>query len=583
MSSVPLAPQVFREQAQKLIECIGVSRIVVVDDEYREWGVEDLIGLCSGLRPDQLARLPNLSGIDFSANLGVWSALVRDRWAALDSTERGRVLAETRMLGPSEIDGEDGDGDGSPQKEDLGAARSLEGIFAGLTGCEFNTLSLEQWQERRESFLEDERATGTVFLFDRDFSNEGGSPDAGIELVREMQDRAVGCCGLLSHTIHIDGERDAWRQIVDEFNLRRDKFVVIAKRRLTGNSSGYSDFLEMLRLVGLSGRYATLKSAAWSVFEESVVAAGDFVDSMSVFDFDKAVFRASRRDGVWEPETLFRMFAILMRREALKRLHQDEALVSDVAEARRISGCYDGLGGVVAVAESSPKAMHIQRFESYESQEELNRFHLPIDLGDIFERVSTRKRFILLVQPCDLIVRQGGKRTYETKYRRTGALVELADNRGERRDGWGELPFYHETTGESAFANYAKIHHVLLSILDLCVFRADGVAEINLDQDCPNVAVQPWRERYEGLRELYEKALRRCDMLADGQAGRELQELVFPKLSATAHVVGVANGRTVAYDLKRVARLRQPWSGALLTEFTQYQARAAFEADLDDG
>ena len=486
------------------------------------------------------------------------------------------------MLAPGESHREDGDEVGDPQKEDLGAARSLEDILAGLSGCEYITLSLEQWQERRESFLEDDSAKGTVFLFDRDFSNEGGSQNAGIELVREVQDRPVGCCGLLSHTIDIDGERDAWRQIVDEFNLQRDRFVVVAKERLTGDSSGYYHFLEMLRLVGLSGRYATLKSAAWSVFEESVVAAGDFVDSMSVFDFDKAVFRASRREGVWEPETLFRMFAILMRREALGRLHQDEALFSDVVEARRMSGCYDALGGVVAAPESSPKAMQIQRFESYESPEELNRFHLPIDLGDIFERMSTRKRYILLVQPCDLVVRQGGRRTYEKKYRRTGALVELAGNRGGRRDGWGELPFYHEPTGEPAFANYAKIHHVLLSILDLCAFRADGVAEIDLDQDCPNVAIQPWRERYEGLRELYEKALKRCDDLADGRAGRELQELVFPRLSATAQVVGVASGRTVAYDLKRVARLRQPWSGALLTEFTQYQARAAFEPDLDD-
>ena len=271
-----------------------------------------------------------------------------------------------------------------------------------------------------------------------------------------------------------------------------------------------------------------------------------------------------------------------MRREARRRLHQDEALSSDVAEARRISGCYDSLGDVAASPPRSPKALEIQRFETYEAPEDLNRFHLPIDLGDIFERISTRKRYMLLVQPCDLMVRQGGRRTYEAKYRRTGALVELADNRGKRPDGWGELPFYDEATGEPAFANYAKVHHALLSILDLCAFRADGVAEINLDHDCPNVAIQPWRERYEGLRELYEKALKRCSDLAGGQAGRELQELVFPRLSATAQVVGAARGRTVAYDLKRVGRLRRPWSGALLTEFTQYQARAAFEPDLDD-
>ena len=34
------------------------------------------------------------------------------------------------------------------------------------------------------------------------------------------------------------------------------------------------------------------------------------------------------------------------------------------------------------------------------------------------------------------------------------------------------------------------------------------------------------------------------------------------------------------YTVQRTIRLRQPWSGALLTEFAQYQARAAFEHDF---
>ena len=201
------------------------------------------------------------------------------------------------MLAPDESYQEDGKDVGDTGKEDLVAARSLEEIFAGLRGCQYITLSLKEWEERRDEFLDDDRGKDTVFLFDRNFSNEGGSQDGGIELVREVQNKTIGGCGLLSHTIGTDSERDAWREIVDEFDLRRDRFVVIAKERLTRDSSGYRHFLELLRLVGLSGRYAKLKSVAWSFFEESVAAAGEFVDGMSVFDFDRAVFQSVENGG----------------------------------------------------------------------------------------------------------------------------------------------------------------------------------------------------------------------------------------------------------------------------------------------
>ena len=44
---------------------------------------------------------------------------------------------------------------------------------------------------------------------------------------------------------------------------------------------------------------------------------------------------------------------------------------------------------------------------------------------------------------------------------------------------------------------------------------------------------------------------------------------------------GSVSGKNMGYDLKRVMRLLQPWSGVLLSAFAQYQARAAFEYPFD--
>ena len=585
MDSATVTPEVIREHAQLLLTAIGVSRIIIVDDEYAESEVEELLGLCSTMPPEQAATLPHHNDIDFDADREIWTDLVRDRWKTLDSDTRRRVVTEARALVVMEASTTDGLESEDPKyAADTRAAQSLEDILEKLDECEYLTLSLKQWSDRKNALLADDKAANTILLFDRDFSEEDGSEDEGISLIREVQGTKVGYYGLLSHTVHVGSERDLWRRLTEEYGLDRDTFIVIAKARLTGESQDYYQFLRMLRFATLNGRYAGVKSNVWSIFEQSVADAKAALEGLSVLDFDRIVFGSSRREGVWEPDTLFRVFEILMRRESRIRLHQDENISAVVADARRISVIPRELAIALGEEEPSREALRIQRFENYDSADELNRFHVPIEIGDIFEKISTERRYILLAQPCDLMVRAGGKRAYENdKHGRTAALVELVlDNDSENtKDSWGELPFYDEDTGKPAFANFAKVHQVLLAALDLCVSRTDGIATIDISAACPDLLIDPWKERYTRLQRFFDAALTRYKQLADNPGCDDLKSLALPAASATVLFQATASNQTVGYDLKRVMRLRQPRSGALLTSVTQYQARVAFEHPFD--
>ena len=578
--------QTVRTHAQSLLSSIGVSRIVVVDDEYSEVEVETLIGLCSELDPELAATLPHLNSIDFRADREIWADSVRDCWGALNTAARESVLAQASAFQPEASPTDEDFTDPTTGQVDTEVAKSLEEILDKLEACEYVPLSLTQWRERGNELLTDNRAENTVFLFDRDFTREDGTENEGIELIRQVQHANVGYCGVFSHTFTVEGEHNAWRHLTAEHDLDQDTFIVIAKERLTSESPDYYQFLRMLRLVGLSGRYANVKLKTWWIFKKSVAEAEVAVERLSVPDFDRIVFGSSRREGVWEPDTLFRVFGILMRRAARRRLHQDDELFSHVSDARRISTISEKLAGALGEERASPEALRIQRFESYESAGDFNQFHFPIELGDIFEKISTRRRYILLAQPCDLMVRGNGKRSYDNKCRRTGAFVELVVNPGNRKDGWGVLPFYDEDTGGSAFANFAKVHQALLAVLDLCALRADGVAKIDVGAACPDLVIQPWKARYKRLVSFFSRALDRYEQLRNEQLrnrrlANDLNLLVLPRLSATVGHRATVDNRTVEYDLKRVMRLRQPWSGALFTSFAQYQARAAFKHPFD--
>ena len=574
-----VAQESARQDAIGLLRNVGVSRVVVVDDVYAA-RVSDVLGICDELGGTATAGLPHLDAVDPNDPDEERSDFIRDIWNGLSNSQRRRLLAEALRVSSTtnaeEVEAADG-----PTTGDAKAAGSLEDVLEDLEGVEFVPLSLSEWKENRGEYVAGEAALETLLLFDRDFSGEGGGENEGLRQIQQVQSDDVGFCGLLTHTVSLGEEYAHWQKLADEEGLNPDKFVVIAKERLRQEPPNYHRFLGMLRLTALSGRYAEVRNKAWSIFESSVDKAKSAMEGLSVLDFDRMVFASSREQSVWEPDTLLRVFGILMRRAASAGLHEDDDFLEVVAGARRVSDAAETIVGALKRDDGSNEALEMQRFECYDSGEELNRFFVPIDLGDIFRIGPAGKLYMLLAQPCDLVVRKTGRRNYETdRLRRMGAVAELVLDAKVKKESWGHLPFFEEVTGKSAFVNFGKVHQVPMTVLDLCAVNSGGSAAIDVEAAVPELLIEPWRVRYEKLCKLYREALGAHAKLTGKRFQRAITSLALPGSSSTLNVSPIVNGKSVRYEVERRLRLRQPRSGALLTEFAQYQARAAFEHDF---
>ena len=581
MNNVAAARESARRDAIALLKNVGVSRIVMVDDVYAA-NVSDLLGICDELGGLAAAGLPYLDAVDPNDPSEERSDFIRDIWKTLGNTQRRRLVAEARRVSAPETAGEIGDEAAEgPGAGDEKAASSLEGVLEELKGVEFVPLSLGEWTERRGEYLAGDAALETLLLFDRDFSGEGGGENEGLRQIQQVQLDEVGFCGLVTHTVSLGEEYAEWQKLATDHSLDPDKLVVIAKERLREEPPNYHRFLGMLRLTALSGRYAKVKHKAWSIFESSVGNAKSAMEGLSVLDFDRMVFASSREQSVWEPDTLLRVFGILMRRAASAGLHQDDSFLEAVADARRVSDASETIVRALEGDDGTNEALEMQRFECYDSGGDLNRFFVPIDLGDIFRIGSKGKLYMLLAQPCDLVVRKDGTRNYESnRLRRMAAVAELVLSANGKKESWGQLPFFGEATSEYAFVNFGNVHQVPMIVLDLCAVNSDGSAAIDVDAAEPELLIEPWRVRYAKLRKLYCQALRAHDRLKGGGFEGETASLALPGSSNTLDFSPIVNGKSVRYGVERTIRLRQPRSGALLTEFAQYQARAAFEHDF---
>jgi hypothetical protein len=621
--------------AKRLLQSIGVRRIVVVDDEYaaENISVEELIGICQELSPETAATLPSLEGVLFAAEPDVWGGSLRDAWAAMEAGKQAEVLRRARLLrdhgGPGVVflldeedeelstqepelahdvaqepglvksggDHESDTSPGSPQAtaaaeqilpdpRDSIAALGLQELLADLPDFTFQTLSLGQWRTAQDQYLSDEdEARHTLFLFDRDFRREQASDNEGLNLIREVQSQGALLCGLITHTVSVDAEYEAWDSLSRVHGLDRDRFLVIAKERLSVDDSvAHYSFLRMVRLAALSGRCGAVKKAAWTIFAASVEAANDAMERVSVLDFDQIVLASSRREGVWEPDTLFRIFSVFMRREARRRLHEDDTadIPSKVRDAREISVIPGDDEEAYGRERPCPEAIRVHRFELFESPEILNRHHLPIDLGDFFQD-ARGTQYILLSQPCDLMVRPNGRRAYDEKCTRQVALVEFVRNTGEKEPkvSWEKIDWYDEGTGSPAYLDFAIAHDVRLAVLDLCVLNEDGKAKIDVNGETPGGLIDSWQKHCTSVRNLFRTAANRYKDLGKKKVKDDIKKFLLPAASLSARFDVSVNGDVVSYEIQRVGRLLQPRAGTLLTRFAQYRSRAAFEHDLD--
>ncbi len=563
-----------RKAVDLLFNHIGIRRVVSVDDRQADskYGVEEFIGACISAGRSFVVDIPSLQSMPYSEDVNTWRDLIRQFWDNMDEGEKSKAFDDLQKI----VD--------TPHAEDTHAASALNSIFGNIELLEY---SLREWHDNRDRLLSEARGgVKTLFLFDKDLSREpeaGGTEEGGIELLRDIQESTTdseALCGILSHTTSIEQEYDAWRGY--EGRVEMDRFIFVSKQRL--EAKNWSGFAGTLKLLAINGACKDLVMRISDIIRDAHADALRKIKEFTVYDIEEIVFRSSNVEGVWEPDTLFRVFNLFHRAYAMDRAKADSNLRALTDKIRSVSTI-----STSTPAASQTKARNIQRLELYEDGANINRYYSPIELGDIFE--STKgpfqgNKYILIAQPCDLMVRmESGQRAPGVQ---EAVLAELTTAKppSSQLEAFFELPFY---SGEdsSLFVSFRKIHTVILFALDMCVFRNDGQAIFEIGKTCPTGVIPAWKNHYRHMQEwakgIMESSRKLCDELGisdDSEHFRSLAVLAMPPSSNTQLFQRSFSSSILNYNCKRVGRLTELRSSALLARFARYMARPAFLGPL---
>lgn len=567
---------------QQLLNVVSVNQVVWIDDDFRRdhrLVTENLIAAAEDRNPvigtlvSSYPFLADLAGgrVDPDAIL---TAL------RLESNERLKIL-EDALIAANAFEA----------KRLTLLASALSAVLGKIS---LETIDFEEWDRRKPELL---KKTKVMYLVDLE---NGQGTTKGIDVLKEIfstkDDDASRLSVVLTNTCQQDGEIEKGESIKGEIDARGniDGMVsVMAKSRLISDEgnfvidSAFSKPLHRICVRRITGKVARKCAEALSIGIESALEA---MNEIPISDMEEAVFARTWSEGGSELDVISRIFSVSSRSSLNKSLVAmlKEPPPGNFFKQLEILRQLITAGAVDHSNEKTDGRLITWRTaELFDDGDLVNGLHSPLECGDIFEK-ENGGRFVLVCAPCDLMVRgtDAKRQANEGVFLPIRTIsAESANLQAENKDQSSSsgrkyfLPSIGD--GEVQEVRFNDAFSVNLQVLDWCVWNKDGSVSIGLANKphLPGVLQVGWNKRLSDAHE-------RCRIALSGQPSKVPPEYatlcLFPDgfLEVRDLSSGAEKSKHLDFKLKRVGRLRTPYSDALLAAYLADAGRHGFDHDF---
>lgn len=610
------------ETAQKVISEIlnrlNIKSVIYVDDVFEQKiRIEKILGwVTQGYQafPNELEQLlPDVILDD--PDQRVLSDTFNHYWQSLNDVQKEEFIESlVKICGNRMV-----------FSKDLIGVTNIKAYFGDL--IDFVTPS--DWVSTKKKIILETSSPKSKYLclFDHNlseaatFQEEGSRSGAGLihDLLSTDNHENV-ICGLVTHTIQdIPTEMARWKELQTTYQIKLSDFLPLAKMRLEDPIL----FADGIKKTVLNGYCEQLKSILFSTLDEAIKNALKKVSDIDVYDFEYMVLRSSFESSEWEALTLIRLFQIFERDEIFGNMLLPENLINfnHVVNIAR---------PIAELLPSKHTESLVKVSRSIRHQELFEGEHLikctPLQAGDIFQSPNGNF-YILLAQPCDLIVRKKGSRNNERQVvplipvickKEEDLTAMLASQMGikgknlfdnlcqnehkeklfnalseKKVNFWKnriKLEYFVDDPSIISFASFPHTKWVNTEILDLAILDPEGRCCLNVFQT-PNINDQLpywWQLHLIKLTEKYSSIADEFNTINRAFSEAKQNEIVKKIYANSFHLDGQSpnfinvsfNEGIFDFGLVRKIRLREPNASRLLKNFSQFLSRDAFEMDI---
>lgn len=602
-----------RAALQALLDACSIKRVVTVDDSNRQAAEQEIDRdlVLAALRSNTLTVGALLSSDTTRGILTTVDGDVRDLADVIDDiemdppripedelkelTNAARLLTKAQAADEATAtltESDDGEERKPPINTDIESLTALEALFVDI--ATFQALTLEQWRHQKDSILGD--LSPVLVLFDRDFRLEGAGPTTGDQLIGDILTNRRGhvFCGMITHAATSpDVEMQIAAEIVTTAGIDLAEVIVIARDQVR---HAPLDMARKIKAAVLARELMSLRTLVSGALREATSDGITELQTLNAYTL-LALVEAASREGTHDARNIIRVAASHTRRSLERRMYHDDVTLGPLVQIRK-------------ARDTTPHEIHLhppddlaqrRHVDSFDDAEFLAVSNMPLEPGDIFRAVSPDQllkgqideqtaRWILLTQPCDTMMRPEGARTGNPKMFSVAPLEWIADSAAGRKVRASDFKldwFEPDRPGGDWYVRLAERSQIPTIYLDACVLDPEGVGRIDVGKSPPATLTPGWLKRYAALQSWATTKLDRLAALAENQGlSGDLRRVVVASLTGSTkelHTVTSAMDtkvRAVAFGVRRIARLSDPRTRALLTQFAQHLGRAAEEGTL---
>ena len=600
-----------KEQLHQLMQLAGVSNIYIVDDAIDNNGV-NYPHFIKVLKKAQISgKLGEIDAknevFDFADHDEVLEDYSRPFFEEATPAEQLQYMRQACEV-ISLKDEED-------IATNLGFANVLDQLRDEQNNIKLQSFNPREWAKKRISLAKKiPQGLKAIVLFDQKLDLAGGKylRTRGIDLVKDLLKSNLKDCfitGILTYTVEDENlELIERAKLAVDGDLEPEQLFVLTKKRLEYPPL----FVDGIKKLLLNGPSEKIKLAATKVGEAAFNVTKEKLLALDTYDFNQTVLQSSLKEGVWAPETLFRIIDIIYKDE-IKRHILSHNLISDfnnlLTEASNLSA--------VEIALDSPPSTDryaLRRQELYAEGPLINGLFKPLENGDIFKVTAGTGLdglYILLSQACDLVIRSGsnniGRRGATVghllkikNYKKADLELEIENSLAvtKKRAGklqdfnhWktkGVLEHIEEDPDVIGIVELPRAHVVNLDVLDLVMFNQTGVAEIDITAQAPTTLHAGLAKRFATLLRQYKTIYKEVNTCLNRLSAKKVEQpfinqlasLILPKISLNDKMgEPVLNGNTFSFGIERIKSLRDPYAKNLLDKYTRHLSRTG---DLHD-
>ena len=430
--------------------------------------------------------------------------------------------------------------------------------------------------------------TNKQLLVLMDYDLKGVDYD-GLYYLRCFRDKKNVQCGLFSGTFGKDVEIERWNSL-----CHQSSYIYPLSKSRIADDGGFT-FVEGLRNVLWFRQITEIKKDYTRIFKQAAKELSLFMDSFDPSTFNSIVLAKSENEGCWEFDTLHRISCIKLNDELEKIVvqgHNFHSFQRKVGVLRNLR-----TKAIDALTTDTQITKELVELEHFEDTNFINSTYSQIHNGDIF-RIDNDD-YILLCQPCNLEIRNKGKRkagellhivpmVRQEKSIDTArkTLKDFQNNKkkflNERKyedfanhssdidfdklipddsDIISQSTSYIKYNGSDYLLRYNDAKMVDARTLDLVSFNKTSKATLAIDKRTFKRYVQPNMQiRYNNITNyIKQQSLNPEDYKPYGFNGTRIADL----------------------DITRIGRLKDPWAQEYLQEFMVYLSRPAYPMDFE--